>query len=134
MTATPAYMQSWRPRSATAVDTRSVPRVFLGVLVAYILLTGELVRGIQAVLFGLQGGGDAAFTAATLIAIATDVARIAPLLIFARHPLGILHPLILAAVLWPLLVAMPGKIQELGGVSGLFLGEPISPAFYAGLG
>jgi hypothetical protein len=98
------------------------------------LLTGELVRGVQAALFGLQGGGDAAFTIAILIAIATDLARIAPLVIFARHPLGILHPLILTAVLWPLLVAMPRTIGELGGLGGLFLGEQISPPFYSGLG
>ncbi|MBA3511182.1 O-antigen polymerase [Sphingomonas sp.] len=97
-------------------------------------MTGELVKGVQAALFGLQGGGDAAFTAATVIAVATDLARIAPLLYYARHPLGILHPLILTAVLWPLLVAMPRTIEELGGFGGLLLGEQVGPPFYSGLG
>src|SRR4051812_36439673 len=88
-------------------SARSVPRVFQIVLIVYVLLTGELVRGAQAALFGLQGGGDAAFTAAVLLAIALDIARIGPVFLYARHPLGILHPLILTTVLWPLLVAMP---------------------------
>ena len=134
MSSRPAPIQSWTPPRRAAVAPPSVPRVFQFVLVAYVLLTGEMVRGIQAVLFGLQGGGDAAFTAATLLAIATDIARIAPLLYFARHPLGILHPLILTAVLWPLLVAMPRTIEELGGLGGLLLGEQIGPPFYSGLG
>jgi hypothetical protein len=108
--------------------------VFQAVLIAYILLTGELVTGAQAALFGLQGGGDAAFTAAVLLAIALDIARIAPLFIYARHPLGILHPLILTAVIWPLLIAMPRTIEEFGGLGGLFLGQAVSPPFFSGLG
>jgi len=117
-----------------AAAGRSVPRVFQAILVGYVLLTGELVKGVQAALFGLQGGGDAVFTAAILLAIAIDIARVAPLFFYARHPLGILHPLILTTVLWPLLVAMPGKIDEFFGLGGLLLGEPISPPFYDALG
>ena len=134
MTAIPARSQQWSPRPADPPAVRSVPRVFQAGLIAYVLLTGDLVRGIQATLFGLQGGGDAAFTAAILIAIATDLVRVAPLLLFARHPLGILHPLILTAILWPLLVGMPRTIDELGGLGGLLLGEQVSPPFYSGLG
>ena len=113
---------------------RSVPRGFQLFLVAYVLLTGELIRGVQAVLFDLQGGGEGAFTIAVLLAIAIDVARIAPVFVYARHPFGILHPLILTTVLWPLLVAMPGQIEELFGFGGLLLGEPISPPVYDALG
>jgi hypothetical protein len=115
-------------------SARSVPRVFQIVLIVYVLLTGELVRGAQAALFGLQGGGDAAFTAAVLLAIALDIARIGPVFLYARHPLGILNPLILTTVLWPLLVAMPRTIEEFGGLGGLLLGDPVSPPFYSGLG
>jgi hypothetical protein len=134
-----AHPETWpaqqaRPTGEVAVGARSVPRVFQVVLVAYVLLTGELISGVQAALFGLQGGGEAAFTAAILLAIATDLARIAPVIFYARHPLGILHPLILTAVLWPLLIAMPSTIDELGGLGGLLLGEQISPPFYTGLG
>lgn len=118
-----------RPKSAP-----SVPRIFQAGLIAYVLLTGELVRGLQAALFGLQGGGDAYFTLATLLAILTDLVRLAPIILFARHPLGILHPLILTTILWPLLVAMPRTIEELGGLGGLLLGEQVSPPYYSGLG
>ena len=121
-------------RFGNPAAARSVPRVFQAALVGYVLLTGELVKGVQAALFGLQGGGDAAFTAAVLLAVGIDIARIAPLFFYARHPLGILHPLILTTVLWPLLVAMPGKIEEFFGFAGLLLGEPISPPFYEALG
>jgi hypothetical protein len=108
--------------------------VFQALLVVYVLLTGQLVEGVRAIFFGLQGGGQGAFTAAILLAIAIDVARIAPLFFYARHPLGIFHPLILTIVVWPLLVSMPRTIEELGGLGGLFLGEQISPPFYSGLG
>jgi hypothetical protein len=124
-----------RPLSpAQPATAPPVPRIFQAVLIAYVLLTGELIKGAQAALFGLQGGGDAAFTAAVLLAIALDIARIAPVFLYARHPLGILHPLILTTVLWPLLVAMPRTIDEFGGLGGLLLGEPMSPPFFTGLG
>jgi hypothetical protein len=119
---------------AQRAPASSVSRVVQLVLITYVLATGEMVRGAQAVLFGLQGGGDAAFTAAVLLSIGLDVARVAPLFLYARHPLGILHPLILTAVLWPLLVAMPRTIEEFGGITGLLLGEQIAPPLYAGLG
>jgi hypothetical protein len=130
-TAVPIGYQPRRPRPQA---DHTVPRVFQTVLIIYVILTGEAVSGVQAVLFGLQGGGDAAFTGAVLLALAIDIARLGPLFVYARHPLGILHPLILTTVLWPLLVAMPGKIQELGGFGGLLLGEPVTPPFYSGLG
>jgi hypothetical protein len=133
MTPVRTAAEAQRFRDAAAAG-RSVPRVFQAILVGYVLLTGELVKGVQAALFGLQGGGDAVFTAAILLAIAIDIARVAPLFFYARHPLGILHPLILTTVLWPLLVAMPGKIDEFFGLGGLLLGEPISPPFYDALG
>lgn len=113
---------------------RSVPRVFQAALVGYVLITGELIKGVQAALFGIQGGGEAVFTAAVLLAIAIDIVRVAPVFFYARHPLGILHPLILTTVLWPLLVAMPGMIEEFFGLGGLLLGESISPPFYEALG
>lgn len=133
MSAAQSRPAHWPPQSRQKAAP-SVPPVFQVVLIAYILLTGDLIRGAQAAFFGLQGGGGAAFTAAILLAIAIDLARIAPLFVYARHPLGILHPLILTTVLWPLLVAMPRTIDELGGLGGLLLGEPVTPPFYSGLG
>lgn len=117
-----------------AFATRSVPRVFQAILIFYVLLTGDLVLGARAALFGLDGGGGDAFTLAILLAIAIEIALIAPIIIYARHPLGILHPLVLTVVVWPLLIAMPRVIDELGGLGGLLLGQPVSPPFYTGLG
>ena len=119
-----------RPRAAAF----SVPRVFQVVLVVYVILTGEFIRGAQAIFFGLQGGGEAAFTAAVLLAVGIDVARIAPLFFYARHPLGVLHPLILTVVIWPLLLAMPRTVEEFGGIGGFLLGEQVGPPFFSGLG
>ena len=134
MTGAQAHFEAQPIPSRHRAIAPSVPRVFQFVLIAYVLLTGELVRGVQAALFGLQGGGGAVFLGAVLLAISIDVARIAPLFVYSRHPLGILHPLILTTVLWPVLVAMPGTIDELGGIGGLLLGEPVNPPFYSGLG
>jgi hypothetical protein len=122
------------PTARQSRAPRSVPRIFQAILIAYVLLTGDLVLGARAALFGLEGGGGDAFTLAILLAIAIEIALIAPVIIYARHPLGILHPLVLTAVLWPLLVAMPRVIDELGGLGGLLLGVPVSPPFYTGLG
>lgn len=134
MSTVDARLQTPPPGLRPRAPARSVPRVFQGLLIAYVLLTGELVRGVQAALFGLQGGGEAAFTAGILLAIAVDVARIGPLFVYSRHPLGVLHPLILTTVLWPLLIAMPGRIEEFWGLGGLLLGDPISPPLYQALG
>jgi len=101
MTGAQAHFEAQPIPSRHRAIAPSVPRVFQFVLIAYVLLTGELVRGVQAALFGLQGGGGAAFLGAVLLAISIDVARIAPLFVYSRHPLGILHPLILTTVLWP---------------------------------
>ena len=134
MSAAPTQFAVPQVLSTNRSQPTSVPRVFQVIVIVYVLLTGALAQGVQAAFFGLQGGGEAAFTAAILLAVATDIVRIAPLFLYDRHPLGVLHPLILTTVLWPLLFAMPGTIEEFGGLTGLLLGEPVTPQFFAGLG
>src|SRR5687768_2451050 len=102
--AAPRYTLSGR-LSGKARD--SVPRAFQVAIVAYVLLTGELTTAIQAALFGLVGGGGVAFTAAFILALAVDAARLAPLFVLARHPLGILHPLVVVMIVWPILREVP---------------------------
>lgn len=115
-------------------DTRTdVPRIFQLLVVLYVILTGEIPEALQAALFGLTGGGQEAFSAAFISSVAVDMARLAPLFILARHPLGILHPLIITILIWPLLLSVPSVVQEFGGVGGLFLGLPVSPPYYRGL-
>jgi len=103
-------------------------------IAGYVLLTGEFPRAIQAAMFGLTGGGETAFTLAFLLGFAVDIARLAPLFLLARHPLGILHPIVIAVLLWPLLVSIPSVVEQFGGLSGLFLGMPIHAPFFRGLG
>ena len=112
----------------------SVPRAFQVAVVVYVLLTGELTTAIQAALFGLVGGGGVAFTAAFMLALAVDAARLAPLFVLARHPLGILHPLVVVMIVWPILREMPVVVDQLGGFTGLLLGAPVHAPFFRGLG
>ena len=125
------------PRAALRVRFGSadrVPRVFQALVIGYVLITGELSRALQVALFGLAGGGHAEFTMALLLALLVDVARVAPVIVLARHPLGILHPLIIVVVLWPLLTGIPTDIEQLGGLGGRFRGEPLATPQFQGLG
>lgn len=122
------------PLATPAQDSKHVPRVFQVLVVGYVLIIGELPRALQAAMFGLVGGGHAEFTVALMLALLVDFARVAPVIVLARHPLGVLHPLIIVVVLWPLLVAIPTDIEQLGGIGGLFLGQPLSTPQFQGLG
>jgi len=120
---------------ARATTARAgVPRVFQVLIVIYVVFTGEIPVALQGALFGFTGGGEGSFGMALLSAVAIDLARLAPLFVLARHPLGVLHPLIIAVLLWPLLVRMPTTTEEFGGLGGLFLGSPVEPPFFIGLG
>lgn len=110
-----------------------VSRIFQVLVAIYVIFTGEIPGAIQAALYGITGDGSGAFTAAFLSALAVDLARLAPLFVLARHPLGVLHPLIIAVVLWPLLLRMPLVIQEFGGLGRLFLGKPVNAPSFLGL-
>jgi hypothetical protein len=111
-----------------------VPRAFQFLLVAYILLTGNLPTVIQALAYGVHDGVVAEFTAAMLTSFVLDLLLIAPVFILARHPLGILHPLIIAVVVWPLLTRMPAEIELLGGWAPVIVGAPVETPFFDGLG
>ena len=108
-------------------------RIFQVLVVLYVVVTGEVPKALQAALFGIVGGGETAFLLAFISAIAVDAARLAPLFALRRSPLGVLHPLIIAVLVWPLMVNLPNIVQQLGGLSGLFLSEPVRPPIYRGL-
>lgn len=131
-----------RPRAgAGATATRPSPSqgqqrisgVFQLLLALYILFTGNLPTIIQALAFGLAGSAEAEFSAAMVAALTRDLLLLAPVVAFARHPLGILHPLILAVVVWPLLMAMPAVMEQLGGWAAVVAGVPVSTPFFVGL-
>jgi hypothetical protein len=111
-----------------------VPRIFQIFLVSYVLLTGQLPLALEAALFGLSGGGELAFTAAFVSAMALDMARLAPIFVLSRHPLGILHPLIVTILVWPIVGNLPNLVQQFGSFVGLFLAQPVSAPAYGALG
>ena len=92
MTSTTAYFDH---------KTASVPRVFQLFVLLFILGTGSLPQTLQALVFGLAGSGES-FAAALLTGLLVDLLRVAPLIVLSRHPSGILHPLIIAVVIWPM--------------------------------
>jgi hypothetical protein len=103
-------------------------QLFLGL---YILLTGSMPTIIQSSVFGLNGAGSDQFILATFTQAGHDLLLLAPVLLLRRNPLGVLHPLLFAVVLWPLLSAIPLTIESFGGWAGVIAGVPVkTPHFY----
>jgi hypothetical protein len=99
----------------------------------YILLTGSVPTILQASIFGLQGGTGGEFALAMLAETVRDLLLFAPVVMLAGHPLRILHPLLIAAVLWPLLAAVPSTIDDYAGWAGFLAGTPVQSPYFSGL-
>jgi oligosaccharide repeat unit polymerase len=107
-----------------------IPGTFQVLLGVYILFTGSIPTIIQAVAFGLQGGGGDAFTVAMITATTFDLLLIAPAVLLSNHPLGILHPMLFAVVVWPEVLSMTHVFGDFGGWTGVFAGLPLhAPVF-----
>lgn len=109
-----------------------VPRLFQFGVLLFLLATGAVPMLLQAAVNGSTGGQ--AFIAAVLTALIYDMLRVAPLIVLARHPAGILHPIIIAVVVWPLLGQLPSLIDNYGGYVGLLSGNPLRAPHYVALG
>ena len=96
-----------------------IPGIFQLLLGLYIILTSSFPTIVQGMAFGVDGGGGSEFAIAMVTSLVRDLLILAPVLILADHPLGILHPLLLGVVVWPLLVGFPSVIQEYGGWAGI---------------
>jgi hypothetical protein len=105
-------------------------QLFLGL---YILLTGSVPIIVQAITFGVSGTGSDQFILATSTQAGHDLLLLAPVLLLRRHPLGVLHPVLFAVVLWPLLSVMPQTIESFGGWAGVIAGEPLKTPYFYGL-
>ena len=110
-----------------------IPGVFQLLVGLYIVLTSSLPSIIQGMAFGVDGAAGSEFAIAMVASLARDLIFLAPVLILANHPLGILHPLLLGVVIWPLLTGMPSVIQEFGGWAGILAGIPVAVPYFAGL-
>lgn len=116
-----------------AADAQEIPKAFQVLLAFYVVLTGDFPTILRALAFGVPGGGDAEFALAMLTSLSRDILLLIPIVVFARHPLGIVHPLILAIIVWPLAIGMPEVIEQFGGWGGVFEGAPVRTPYYIGL-
>jgi len=110
-----------------------IPGAFQLLVALYVIFTGDFPTIVQALAFGVSGGGGAEFAAAMFTALARDVLLILPLLLLGKHPLGILHPLILAVVVWPIMVGMLQVLEQFGGWAGVLAGLPVQAPYFIGL-
>jgi oligosaccharide repeat unit polymerase len=108
-------------------------RTFQVYVALYILLIGNLSTILQCLVFGLGQAAGYEFAVAMITGVFRDLLLIAALVTFSKHPSGILHPLILAVIVWPLLSSLPSVISELGGWTGLIAGVPVEPPAFKGL-
>lgn len=122
--------QAAQPGSSSV---QRIPGAFQLILALYILLTGDLSTIVQALAFGLEGGAESEFAAAMVMSLARDLLLLAPVLVLASHPLGVLHPLLIAVIVWPILIAMPDVIEEFGGWAGVITGVPLEAPVFIGL-
>jgi hypothetical protein len=121
------------PPLALRSQTRRIPGAFQFFLAVYIIFTGGFPTLVQALAFGLHGGNGTEFAAAIITSIIRDLLLLAPVLVLANHPLGLLHPILLGVVVWPLLIAMPSVIQDYGGWAGIIAGIPVESPYFAGI-
>ena len=110
-----------------------IPGIFQLLLGLYIILTSSFPTIVQGLAFGVDGAAGSEFSIAMVTSLVRDLLILAPVLILANHPLGILHPLLLGVVVWPLLVEVPAVIQEYGGWAGIMAGVPVAAPFFTGL-
>lgn len=114
-----------------AAPRKHISGKFQLVLAIYILATGSLPIIIQAMLYGLQGSSQNEFALTVFTETARDLLLLAPVIALSNQPLGILHPLLIAVVAWPLISVMPSVIQDYGGWGGVIVGQPVrTPHFY----
>lgn len=126
-------LRSQRYKAPPTSHAQHIPGAFQLGLALYIILTGDFPTILQALAFGLSGGGGSEFAAAMATSISRDLLLLAPVMLLSRHPLGILHPLLLAVVVWPLVTRMPQIIEQFGGWGGILAGIPVETPYYVGL-
>jgi oligosaccharide repeat unit polymerase len=116
-----------------ARQQQRIPASFQLLIALYIILTGAFPTIMQAFAFGLQGGAESEFATAMVTQTVRDLLLVLPLVLLSNHPLGILHPLILALVAWPLLRDIPDVIENWGGWAGILSGTPVTAPYFNGL-
>lgn len=132
MRQTPLRTISAPGEGAHGANEHTWPLIRVG-LITYILLTGHVVILAQATLFGLQGARDKGFLLATLTGLVADIVRMSPLFFTRRLRMGLLNPLVLAVVVWPIVTRIPYFENEFSALLGIFAGESALPPTYSAL-
>jgi hypothetical protein len=114
-------------------EPRRIPGIFQFFLALYVIFTGAFPMIVQALAFGLVGANGYEFAIAMTTSIMRDLLLLAPIVVLANQPLGLLHPILLAVVVWPLLIAMPSVIQDFGGWAGVIAGTPVEIPYFTGI-
>lgn len=123
-----AHTASGRP---TVVRT-SVPRGFQFGILFFILATGTFPLLLQTVFNGVSGPGGP-FALEFLTQLIYDLLLAAPVIVLAGNAAGMLHPIILAVTVWPILTRLPALIDQFFGYSGLLAGQPVRPPYFQAL-
>lgn len=119
----------------SGIEIPRVPKIFNFLIFSFFIITGSISQILQLLINGIENSGtNNGFLFAIITGFIYDLLRVSPIFLFGRSQLGLLHPLILAVVIWPLLVALPNAIDDLGGYSGLLAGERLSAPFFYALG
>ena len=128
---TPAAAGTAKARSGGNVQ--HISGTFQLLLALYIILTGTFPSIVQALAFGVEGGAGSEFAVAMLTALVRDLLLLAAVVALTNHPLGMLHPLLLAVVLWPLVTEIPDVIQQYANWGGVMAGQAVSVPYFVGL-
>lgn len=118
---------------AQIAGPQRIPGSFQLVLALYVILIGTFPIIVQALAFGVAGGSGSEFAAAMASGLIYDLLLLLPVIIIASHPLGILHPLLIAVLVWPLLTHIPNVIDDWGGWAGVLSGTPVEAPHFVGL-
>jgi oligosaccharide repeat unit polymerase len=118
---------------ADSERSHGISGTFQVYVMLYILLIGNLPTILQSLLFGLDQGAGSGFAVAMISGSIRDLLLIAALVVYSKHPAGILHPLVLAVIVWPLLSSLPSVISDFGGWTGLLAGLAVQTPAFEGL-
>jgi hypothetical protein len=120
-------------KTGATAPQQKISGAFQLMLGLYIILTSSFPTIVQSISFGIQGDAWSEFAAAMATQTLLSLLLLAPVLVLSNHPLGILHPLILAVVVWPIMTAMAGTVEDFGGWAGVLAGTPVQAPYFRGL-
>ena len=102
-------------------------------LIVVVLLTGPLLPALQAVTNGVSSDATGAFAIALSMAILVSFLQLTPMFVLSRRAEGLLHPLIVVALLWPMTIQLAGFAETTLSLLNGFEGGLLRPPQFAAL-